>query len=257
VLASILVLMAQAGGPAMAPAPPAKWGIDYGKDRCVITRAFDSTGGRTVLAIDADPVTGTGSLVLLGHAVGQRDTFGAATIAIMPEGAKLPVRWVGLRSPDGTAGIKIWLDEASWRRMSIATSATINGFGPSPVALPIAGLDRAVQAARTCGRTLLKGWGADPDAMIGSDAARHPIDWIGPQDYPVDALRANAQGTARTITTVDAAGKPTGCRTVVSSGVPSLDAASCRAILSRGVFAPSAQAVRYYYRQVTWAIPYP
>lgn len=58
-------------------------------------------------------------------------------------------------------------------------------------------------------------------------------------DYPVEALRNDSQGTVRAGVSIDAAGKVTACRVLWSSGVPSLDARTCVVLMTRGRFEPA------------------
>lgn len=54
--------------------------------------------------------------------------------------------------------------------------------------------------------------------------------------YPADALRAGLEGRARVALKLDGAGVPVACWIVESSGAPSLDAASCEAMLVKARF---------------------
>jgi protein TonB len=62
---------------------------------------------------------------------------------------------------------------------------------------------------------------------------------ISTDDYPSDALRNQQTGTVRVRLDVSSGGRVTGCSVVSSSGVPSLDSATCRLLTSRARFTPA------------------
>lgn len=66
-----------------------------------------------------------------------------------------------------------------------------------------------------------------------------PSRWLHSDTYPIEAMRAKAQGDTRVLVTVDRYGYPTGCRVLQSAGHRALDAASCDGILKRGRFFPA------------------
>lgn len=87
-----------------------------------------------------------------------------------------------------------------------------------------------------------------------------PATWITPEDYPAEALRANAEGRVRVDLAVDRSGAVTGCTVVESSGSAALDAATCALMRTRAHFTsardaggrPLAATVR---QAVRWQIP--
>lgn len=62
---------------------------------------------------------------------------------------------------------------------------------------------------------------------------------LSDNDYPAEALRVAAQGTVGFRLSIDERGMPTGCVVEQSSGVPSLDAATCSIMLARARFHPA------------------
>lgn len=72
-----------------------------------------------------------------------------------------------------------------------------------------------------------------------------PIDigsWIGPDNYPPEAIRAGEQGRVVAIVSIDAAGHPTACRIDVSIGSPALERGTCATVLANGRFEPARDA---------------
>jgi protein TonB len=62
---------------------------------------------------------------------------------------------------------------------------------------------------------------------------------ITPRDYPKRLGNAGVGGTVSVAFTVPASGRPSGCRVTRSSGVPELDALTCRLIEQRFLFRPA------------------
>lgn len=60
-----------------------------------------------------------------------------------------------------------------------------------------------------------------------------------PDDYPLDAWRADEEGRVEYKLTVDPEGSPTSCNIVVSSGSAALDKASCAVVMERAKFDPA------------------
>ena len=85
---------------------------------------------------------------------------------------------------------------------------------------------------------------------------------IGPNDYPLAALRAEQQGTVSFRLSVGPDGMPSRCAITASSGSADLDLATCNLVLSRARFRPardgSGQPIASAYsNRVAWRIPEP
>ncbi len=64
------------------------------------------------------------------------------------------------------------------------------------------------------------------------------LEMISTDDYPVEAVRAKAQGTAHVRVRVNVRGEPEACKVVTSSGHADLDGQTCDVIMGRGRFSP-------------------
>lgn len=62
------------------------------------------------------------------------------------------------------------------------------------------------------------------------------------RDYPSEAIIAGQEGSATALVAVDAKGRVTDCKIVVSSGSPSLDVQTCRLFWTRARFKPAFDA---------------
>lgn len=63
--------------------------------------------------------------------------------------------------------------------------------------------------------------------------------WVGPQDYPVEALRNEEEGVTRFVLTVAATGKAQNCKVTGSSGSSALDMETCKVVMQRSRFHPA------------------
>lgn len=100
---------------------------------------------------------------------------------------------------------------------------------------------RAVQAAGEHERQRFAHIPDDPfaGASTASVAARGDASqWVTNDDYPSDALSAEAQGRVSVKYDVNTSGRVENCTIVSSSGNASLDRATCSALTRRGRYTP-------------------
>ena len=101
---------------------------------------------------------------------------------------------------------------------------------------------------------------APPAVSKAAGAKGNPADWITNDDYPSDALSAEAQGTTSIRWDINAAGRVENCTVTSSSGNSSLDRAACSALTRRGRYTPaldqSGTPMRSSSsRRVVWRLP--
>ena len=58
-------------------------------------------------------------------------------------------------------------------------------------------------------------------------------------DYPIEALKRDEQGTVGYALSIDSRGRPKSCRVVKSSGSTRLDVATCKILMKRARFRPA------------------
>jgi TonB family protein len=130
---------------------------------------------------------------------------------------------------------------------ALVGAATVRmGDGTTPdtlFTLSPASTSRAHDLLRRC---VLERGQADPGS--GKPAATHaaPLEPAAPlltaQDYPADAARQEATGTAIARVTVSAQGKVSGCDVTRTSGYESLDIRTCYLLALRARFTPAKDA---------------
>lgn len=87
-----------------------------------------------------------------------------------------------------------------------------------------------------------------------------PSEWVTSDDYPPEALRANAQGTVAFVLDVDASGKVSDCTVTSSSQSSILDQTTCALLRARATFRPARDASGNpvsgrYSTRVNWVLP--
>lgn len=90
--------------------------------------------------------------------------------------------------------------------------------------------------------------------------ASDPSTWIIADDYPYEALLLEQEGLVAARLSLAATGLPVDCAIEVSSGFPSLDTATCKALMMRARFAPAQEKAENsapftYARRVIWRLP--
>lgn len=89
-----------------------------------------------------------------------------------------------------------------------------------------------------------------------SAACNSPAEWITADDYPLEAIRNDHEGTVRVSWTVGDDGRVRSCEVVESSGHDLLDRAGCQAIISRGCYDPAKlTSQRTHTRRIVWRLP--
>ncbi len=245
----LVALALQAAAPSGGSIDAAgKWGVDYSPEQCIINRQFGSGPVKSFLAVDANPVTGTGYIVLLIPGVATKGTFGTATMTVAPGGATLRQMWFA-RGIEGRAGGDRYRDHPG-RLGRDCGGRHADDQGAVRVAR-IRADPRDRQGDRGCQDVrphAAESWGADPDAMIDTSGPNNSGSWISYSDYPPEALRNGESGTVKILLTIDPKGRPRDCKVVVSSRSPSLDATTCRIMTARAKFEPSSRETRYVFK---------
>jgi protein TonB len=102
---------------------------------------------------------------------------------------------------------------------------------------------------------------APPTISKAAAPRGNPKDWFTNDDYPSDALAAEAQGTTRIKWDIGLTGRVENCQVVSSSGNSSLDRAACAAATRRGRYTPALDASGKPIKQfgisrgVSWRLP--
>ena len=99
------------------------------------------------------------------------------------------------------------------------------------------------------------------DLPPGSSRARaNLVQLFSTDDYPMEAIRNNEQGTVAFELSINRLGGVSGCRIVQSSGSKSLDEQTCNILRDRARFAPARDATGkritdQYRGRIRWELP--
>lgn len=102
---------------------------------------------------------------------------------------------------------------------------------------------------------------APPAISKAAGPKGNPADWITNDDYPSDALSAEAQGTTAIRWDIGTNGRVENCTVTSSSGNSSLDRAACSALTRRGRYSPALDQTGApmrtvgQTRRVVWRLP--
>jgi len=128
-------------------------------------------------------------------------------------------------------------------------------------ALPVPALAKALTVLAECIKDLRKDYQIDQAALDRVAVEPRKIKAVfSASDYPIEALRIEGQGDVGAVLSIDETGRVSDCIVVESSGVESLDKATCPLLRQRARYEPArdaqGQSLRApaYYR-FSWQLP--
>lgn len=262
-IAAAILIAATAAMPAAPLAPAGKWAVDPADSKCTLSRSYGQGDREVDFGIEHRPFSNPVKLTMVVHGVADEDPRGTATLLLSPSGRAIQADYQSAALPGDRQvyGLSIERQDLA----DIAASAVMTlGTGHVAVALRLQIDQPAMAGLHACEGDLLKSWGVDPDEQDRIATPAELLDpsnmVLGSEDYPADALRAEAQGDSMILWTIGLDGQPSDCCTVGSSGTPSLDAASCAAVMKRARHRPAIGAdgkpmVSHLLRTIVWRIP--
>jgi len=257
-LASILsILLPPSAAIAEDLKPVSKWSVGYEPAMCTLSRQFGSAEKPVLLAFR--PYIGSEEeqiAVLLPPSADRGTKRGRGRIVLQPSGQAFATLYAAgpLPKGDGRRAINIDVDQASVRtKLETATAMVVEAAGQSHV-FRLSGTGGALTALKACEDDLLRGWGADPAAMIGQDEAGSLGTWFSRDNYPKAALARRATGRVRVIVDVGPDGRTTACRVLETSGDRDLDAGTCAILMKRGDYPRASVAKRSAIHAIRWSI---
>ncbi|HEX8401359.1 MAG TPA: energy transducer TonB [Allosphingosinicella sp.] len=228
----------------------ASWVADFGDTMCSLSRSVGPEAA-TVFRLE----WGAGAEVpglLIGNPTWKQDLVQSeqpAVLILQPSGTRVAARAFPLSSPIRRArGVSLYqLDSGFLEALSSATGLIVEAGGRRLIEVALPQTAAAVKTLRSCNSSLMQAMGLDPAFMamlrsrpkpVGGSVAR----WVSNGDYPSDALRRDASGTATVRLTIGIDGRVQDCTIAASSGDASLDRATCAIIQRRGRFEPAIGA---------------
>jgi TonB family protein len=108
--------------------------------------------------------------------------------------------------------------------------------------LTLADMGRVNQVLDQCNRDLLDSWGFGAEAQQWKSFAepeRPLYSYFRADDYPSDAEKSGASGTAEVRVTVEPNGRASECKVLRSAGHKSLDQVTCEVMMKRVRYTPA------------------
>ena len=270
---SLLLFAALATEPAPPPkpapthAPTGKWVVEFADERCHATRRFAPVGhpdGPGVQMIFAPrPLSDKWNTLYLLVPAADASRFEDAGFSVVgAASAALPLQ----RRALAVGGDVLFSTGFDLDQYAALEAGSIQLAGKKMAAIiPLAGFPAVRRTLAKCLDGLMAGWGfpADYSTKVASPpriSNGNVATFVRDDDYPADALRANAQGEAEAMLTVDERGRGAACRILRSSGNWQIDDATCSVVRSRARFVPARDlagnpvAAPYVY-WIRWVIP--
>ena len=240
---ALAALLFAAAGAASANPPPSavtRWQVDWGDQYCSLIRVPDSET-RFVVALRVLPGGDYSDLYLVPRG-----------FATAPERIDSVQLLPSARAFDVTEGHDYAVPGAyRLSRLPVdfvdafagAQAIVLKRHGDTAAQVPLVNSAAAAGALRQCISDAMHQWGVDEAAWRA--LSRHPraLDaGISDMDYPIQAIRQNQQGRVVMRVEVSAQGRATACVPVATSHTPTIDAAACNAVMTRGRFEPALNA---------------
>lgn len=251
--------------------PSGPWRLDYAEDSCRLTRTFGLEKDTVILGIErgGNPYGFDGFIA--GPSLPKRSGLTQLSMRVDPQEKETVVTGEFVPASDVLGMMVRWFDadnaffneDPSDQFLHVATK---KGFAKR---LRLESLGKARGALDTCYAELLKSWGLDKpdiDTLLSQTKRSRPAyhgnpgtvtaqradrpetnvpsnAWVSWLDYPSEALRQEAAGSATMVLSLDPVGKVVGCRVVKSSKVESLDKRSCEVLTARANYTPAVNSL--------------
>jgi len=235
--------------------PSGKWTVDYQPTMCVAARQFGPAENATYLAFQPPVSMDTLAVkfFILAPNVGGSDVErGKATITLQPSGTTKSVNYVSrIPKRNGPRAYEMEVDATFMAQVGQSNGLSINA-GKKSLSFMSGKMQPVLSAMATCNDRLMRRWGVDPAAK--AEAIGSPGDWFDYTDYPIRAVRHNAQGRVVIVVTVDPEGKAKACRVAVTSGDADLDSGTCDVAKRRARYVRKVGGDRFAVYSVRWWI---
>lgn len=276
-------LAAQEDAERIAPSSP--WNLDFGADRCRLTRLFGPEDDRHLVFFDQAAPGRAFGLTIAGSSVARYSTANRLYIGLQEDvpmlrlerynagevngvGPAIILASVAMAKPDETSQQRLYTGEREGASDSapIPTTAGIDvdeaakverivlKRGGRVLSFETGNLGEAMAALNTCTTDLLNEWGLDPEQhqsytpprWTNQDAIVRRIQAV----YPRTALNRGEQAIFRMRAIVEADGSVSKCTVEAATETEKLDSPACREML-RARFDPAIDAngdpMRTYY----------
>jgi TonB family protein len=231
----IALVPAAAAAQLVPKQPTGKWVVDYADKMCVLQRDYGTRAAPLVLAIRPQPMgDGMGIYVLdaptgqRGEYVGVKIGFGATEPTVDSQMATFDARDLGLRVNE------TGLDRHHLERALESNLLTLEARKRLNVSFSVPKMAPALKVLDDCVANLLETWGFTRERQATMAKRPEPlkpeVQYVGPEDYPDEALRAGESGQNSARYWIDVQGRVSNCTIVETSKSRSLDSTLCRVV---------------------------
>ncbi len=245
IMLAALVAWASGGDPpTLQPAAP--WNLDYGDSRCSLTRTYGDTAAPVTLMFEPGFFGGTVTTLVTGTRK-QLGRQGSTNVTLTVPGREASIQAAGTRFhlPTGdSAVLRYVLESNELESLVDAPAIAIDTQNGPSVVIALSLGKSAIASLRRCEADLLRKFGYDATkvARVAKPPRSNPGAFMTDRDYPEAARKADVQGPTFVGMTIGINGRLSDCRILRSSGVPSLDQATCLILSERGRFQPGLDA---------------
>ena len=252
IAATALLLAAQGAGSEATPA--GAWRVDDVEGECALVRSYRGPGGKIDLGMKPDVEGGGAELALATAGAHEgRVRTGRSRVTLDPGATGYAATWTSFPSLDGRLrGARVAVGPGFWPALAGATAISVDAGAGDRARLTLGPMAKPLEAFERCRAERLRGWGADPAALVRPASAEQAAGWF--TTYPKAAWKDGAQGRTLMLLEVGRDGAPIACRTVRSAGDPRLDADTCAQAMRRARFAAGAEPKRYAVVPKRWSL---
>jgi TonB family protein len=239
-LAAVVGAALTTGSPAAAKRPKTEWITERGAHQCSLRNTK-----RSGFEIELSDSFGHVTLFALRFSSNDFQRR-PAVVLLRPSGERFEVPKSGAAWLPG--GFAVDLPARFTDDLARSTGLAIEVNGSKKFDFSFEPPLNDVRTLHACHETLLRSWGIDPHQSASLSKEAVPVDggsWITNKDFEkigTEAMARHGGGTTIMTYAVNPAGRVTDCRTVVSSGFPTLDRFACTATTERGRFEPALDA---------------
>lgn len=248
----------------LAPATP--WKVDYAEDECRLLRTFGTGNDAVTMRLARGSGLQSFDMVVAGTNVPRLGSGVKVTMKLEPQGTEGKFEGYSMSVPKRPENFIRWFD-GDPRILDVVTNkqqVRLSADKRFDIVMLWSDGKSALKALQTCHDDLLKGWGVDVDAIRGAKMPAEPLGspgrWVTNNDYPLEEMRREIEGTVTFQLKVSAEGAVEKCIILHSSNVATFDQLTCKLMMQRAQFKPAVDAsdqpiTSFYVNRVRWQIP--
>lgn len=246
--------------------PSTPWKVDYAEEECRLLRTFGTGADAVTMRLARGSGLQSFDMVIAGNDVPRLGAGVKVSMKLEPQGTEGNFDGYSMAVPKRPENFIRWFDgdprilDAVTDKQQVRLSAD----GKFSIAMLWSDGRSALKALQTCHDDLLKGWGVDVDAIRAAKSPAEPLGspgrWATNNDYPLEEMRREIEGTVTFQLKVNAEGIVEKCMILRSSNVATFDQLTCKLMMQRARFKPALDAddqpiTSFYVNRLRWQIP--